>query len=107
MNLSDTAYQASHRCQYSYMPQWGGTSDDGINANKPEEQPAEFQVDMAQPLKDCFAAYGAGNYVDMIGSVVDRGSPCTVILITSPQRLLAVWHGQRWVKLSMSTYPRL
>ena len=42
MNWSDTAYQASHRCQYSYLPQWGGTSDDGINANKPEEQPSEF-----------------------------------------------------------------
>ena len=36
MNWADTSYQASHRCQYSYFPQWGGTSMDGKNAMKPE-----------------------------------------------------------------------
>ena len=75
MKLSDTSYQASHSCQYSYFPQWHGTSRDGKNANKPEEQPSEFQLDMAQPLKDCFAAYGADNYPDMIGSVVETNGP--------------------------------
>ena len=75
MQWADTSYQASHRCQYSYLPQWGGTSRDGKNANKPEEQPSEFQSDMAQPLKDCLAAYGADNYVDLIGSVVETNGP--------------------------------
>ena len=99
MNLSDTAYQASHRCQYSYMPQWGGTSDDGINANKPEEQPAEFQVDMAQPLKDCFAAYGAGNYVDMIGSVVETNGPWFPMYSYSNNFTTETRGGVAWTKM--------
>ena len=57
-NWADTSYQAAHRCQYSYFPQWHGTSRDGKNANKPEEQPSEFMSDMAEPLKKCFDAYG-------------------------------------------------
>src|SRR5699024_1573608 len=36
MNASDTAYKASHLCTYSYFPQYTGTSDDGINANRPD-----------------------------------------------------------------------
>ena len=66
---SDAAYKASHLCEYSYFPQWGGTSQDGKNAMRADEQPSEFQNGMAEPLKKCFAAYGAGNYPDMIGSV--------------------------------------
>ena len=69
MMLADTEYQASHLCEYSYFPQWGGTSQDGKNAMTPTEQPSEFQNGMADPLKKCFAAYGAGNYCDMVGSV--------------------------------------
>jgi len=72
---ADTAYQAAHRCQYSYFPQWHGTSRDGKNANKPEEQPSEFQRDMAKPLVDCFAAYGVGNYPEMIGSIQETNGP--------------------------------
>ncbi len=99
MNWSDTAYQASHRCQYSYMPQWGGTSDDGINANKPEEQPAEFQVDMAQPLKDCLTAYGAGNYVDMIGSVVEANGPWFPMYSYSNNFTTETPGGVAWTKM--------
>lgn len=42
MKSSDTAYKASHTCIYSYFPQYMGTSRDGINAMKPENQPKEF-----------------------------------------------------------------
>ena len=42
---------------------------DGKNAMKPEEQTSEFMSDMAEPLKKCFAAYGATTYPDLIGSV--------------------------------------
>ncbi len=66
---AETEYKASHLCDYSYFPQWHGTSRDGKNAMSPAEQPSEFQNGMADPLKKCFAAYGAGNYPDMIGSV--------------------------------------
>lgn len=66
---ADAAYKASHMCDYSYFPQWGGTSQDGKNAMTPTEQPSEFMNGMADPLKNCLKAYNAGNYPDMIGSV--------------------------------------
>ena len=97
--LADTAYQASHSCQYSYFPQWHGTSDDGINANKPEEQPSEFQNGMAQPLKDCFAAYGAGNYVDMIGSVVEANGPWFPMYSYSNNFTTETPGGVAWTKM--------
>jgi len=99
MNWSDTSYQASHRCQYSYMPQWGGTSDDGINANKPEEQPSEFQLNMAQPLKDCLAAYNADNYVDMVGSVVEANGPWFPMYSYSNNFTTETPGGVAWAKM--------
>jgi len=68
-NWADSAYQASHRCVYSYMPQWLGTSRDGKNAMQPQEQTSEFYAGLAEPLAKCFEAYGAHGYPDMIGSV--------------------------------------
>ncbi|MBN2619236.1 MAG: hypothetical protein JXR64_13070 [Spirochaetales bacterium] len=65
---SDTTYKASHTCTYSYFPQYSGTSDDGINANKPEGQGSEFFDGLSDNLKECFAAYGAETYVDMLGT---------------------------------------
>lgn len=99
LQWADTSYQASHRCQYSYMPQWGGTSRDGKNANKPEEQPSEFQNDMAQPLKDCLAAYGAGNYVDMIGSVVETNGPWFPMYSYSNNFTTETPGGVAWAKM--------
>ncbi|MCM1570126.1 MAG: sugar ABC transporter substrate-binding protein [Roseburia sp.] len=99
MNWSDTSYQASHRCQYSYMLQWKGTSRDGKNANKPEEQPSEFQLDMAQPLKDCFAAYGANNYPDMIGSVVETNGPWFPMYSYSNNFTTETPGGVAWAKM--------
>ena len=69
MQLADTEYQAKHMCPYGYFPQWGGTSDDGINACLPTEQVGEFRASLAEPLLKCFDAYGAKGYPDMIGSV--------------------------------------
>lgn len=68
-NISDPKYRADHLCFYSYLPQYGGTSDDGINANLPEEQPSEFFNGLAAPMQKCFTAYGAKTYPDLIGSV--------------------------------------
>lgn len=99
MNWSDTSYQASHRCMYSYMPQWGGTSDDGINANQPSEQPSEFQLNMAQPLKDCLAAYGADNYVDMIGSVVETNGAWFPMYSYSNNFTTETPGGVAWAKM--------
>ena len=64
----DTAYKASHTCTYSYFPQYSGTSDDGINANKPDGQAKEFFDGLNDDVKEAFSAYGAETYVDMIGT---------------------------------------
>ena len=96
---ADNAYQASHICQYSYFPQWHGTHDDGINANKPEEQPSEFQNGMAEPLKKCFAAYGAGNYVDMMGSVVEANGPWFPMYSYSNNFTTETPGGVAWTKM--------
>ena len=70
--LNDTSYKASHMCGYSYMPQWLGTSRDGKNAMQPAEQASEFYAGLSEPLANCFKAYGAEGYPDMIGSVVEE-----------------------------------
>ena len=72
---ADSAYQASHRCVYSYLPQWLGTSRDGKNAMQPQEQKSEFFDGLAEPLVKCFDAYGAAGYPDMIGSVNKETGP--------------------------------
>ena len=64
----DTAYKASHTCTYSYFPQYSGTSDDGINANKPDGQANEFFDGLNDDVKEAFSTYGAETYVDMIGT---------------------------------------
>ncbi|MBP5304832.1 MAG: extracellular solute-binding protein [Lachnospiraceae bacterium] len=72
---ADTSYKASHKCDYSYFPQWGGTHRDGKNAMQPTEQPSEFMNGMAQPLIDCFNAYGVTTYPGMINSIVENNGP--------------------------------
>ncbi len=99
-NCADTAYKASHLCEYSYFPQWGGTSQDGINAMSPTEQAGEFQSNMAEPLKKCFAAYNAGGYPDMINSV--RGEelgPWFPMYSYSNNFTTATPGGVAWVKM--------
>ena len=68
MQASDTAYKASHLCSYSYFPQYNGTSDDGINANKPDGQPGEFFDGLNDDVKNTFLAYGVETYVEMLGT---------------------------------------
>lgn len=69
MNASDTAYKASHLCDYSYFPNWKGSSRDGKNAMWPAEQTSEFLDSLAEPVAKCFEAYGVSTYPEMIGSV--------------------------------------
>lgn len=65
---SDTAYKASHLCSYSYFPQYNGTSDDGINANKPDGQAREFYDGLNSDVQEAFDAYGVKTYVEMLGT---------------------------------------
>ena len=99
LNWSNTSYQTAHRCQYSYFPQWGGTSDDGINACKPEEQPSEFMNDMAEPLKACFDAYGYTTYPEFIGSVVETNAPWFPMYSYSNNFTTETPGGVAWTKM--------
>ena len=67
-NVADAAYKAAHMCPYSYFPQWLGTSRDGKNAMKPEGQEDEFYDGLSDTVRECFEAYGAETYVEMLGT---------------------------------------
>ena len=67
-NCNNMTYEAAHLCPYSYFPTYGGRLPDGKNCVVPTRQPALFEKTLKQDVKDCFAAYGAKNYVDMIGN---------------------------------------
>lgn len=66
-NADNTSYKASHLCVYSYFPEWNGMSKDGINANKPEQQPGEFFDSLPVDTQECLEVYGCYTYVDMLG----------------------------------------
>ena len=74
LQATDAAYKASHLCTYSYFPQYTGTSDDGINANKSDGQETEFFDGLSESVKNCFEAYGAKTYVEMIGTTEAPGA---------------------------------
>lgn len=99
LQAADTAYQASHLCDYSYMPQWLGTSRDGKNAMQPTEQTSEFFVGLAEPLKNVFEAYGAENYPDMIGSVVEENAPWFPMYSYSNAMTTETPGGVAWTKM--------
>ena len=98
MRSSDTAYKASHTCTYSYFPQYTGTSRDGINAMKPENQPKEFYDALSKNVQDCFAAYGAQTYVDMLGTSEAPG-PWYPMYSYSNNMTTATEGGTAWTKM--------
>lgn len=99
LQASDTAYQASHFCEYSYFPQWLGTSRDGINAMQPAYQTSEFQNGLAEPLVKCFDAYGVDNYVEMIGSVEKETGPWFPMYSVSNNMTTDTAGGVAWTKM--------
>jgi len=99
VNCADNAYKASHLCMYSYFPQWLGTSRDGKNAMQPTEQTSEFFVSLAEPLRKCFEAYGAENYPDMIGSVVEENAPWFPMYSYSNAMTTETPGGVAWTKM--------
>lgn len=67
-NCNNLTYQAAHLCPYSYFPTFTGRLPDGKNSVMPNRQPSLFEKTLKQDVKECFAAYGAKNYVDMLGN---------------------------------------
>ncbi len=98
MKSSDTAYKASHTCIYSYFPQYVGTSRDGINAMKPENQPKEFYDALNENIKKCFDAYGAETYVDMLGTSEAPGAWYPMYSYSS-NMITATEGGMAWTKM--------
>ncbi len=98
MQSSDTAYKASHSCTYSYFPQYAGTSRDGINAMKPENQPKEFYDALSKNVQECFDAYGAQTYVDMLGTSEAPG-PWYPMYSYSNNMTTATEGGTAWAKM--------
>lgn len=99
MKCADPAYQASHLCNYSYMPQWLGTSRDGKNAMQPDQQASEFLDSLSTPLQKVFAAYGVDSYVDMIGSVEEEQGPWFPMYSYSNAMTTETPGGVAWVKM--------
>ena len=99
MQWANKEYQASHRCVYSYMPQYRVTSRDGKNAMNPEEQTSEFFSSLAQPLVDCFNAYGVTTYVEMIGSVEKETGPWFPMYSFSNNMTTETPGGVAWTKM--------
>ncbi|MBQ7776756.1 MAG: sugar ABC transporter substrate-binding protein [Lachnospiraceae bacterium] len=98
-NAADTDYKASHLCDYSYLPQWLGTSKDGKNAMTPGEQTSEFYSSLAQPLIDCFEAYGVSTYVEMIGSAKVETGPWYPMYSFSNNMTTETPGGVAWTKM--------
>lgn len=99
MQCSDPAYQASHMCNYSYMPQWLGTSRDGKNAMQPDQQASEFLDSLSTPLQKLFEAYGVDSYVDLIGSVEEEPGPWFPMYSYSGSMTAETPGGVAWVKM--------
>ncbi len=98
MQVADTAYKASHMCPYSYFPQYIGTSRDGINAMTPDGQPKEFYDSLSKNVQECFEAYGAQTYVDMLGTSEAPG-PWYPMYSYSNNMTTSTEGGTAWLKM--------
>ncbi len=97
---ADSSYKASHLCEYKYFPQWNGTSRDGKNAMFPMEQTSEFMDSMAEPLLNCFRAYGVTTYPEMFGSVVEENGPWFPMYSYSNNFTTGTPGGLAWAKMN-------
>ena len=97
-NCANSDYKASHLCDYSYFLQWLGTSEDGINAMQPTEQPSLFMQTLAEPVQKCFEAYGVTTYPGMIGST-DNYGPWYPMYSFSNAMTTATPGGVAWTKM--------
>jgi putative aldouronate transport system substrate-binding protein len=96
---ADTAYKASHKCTYSYFPQYLGTSRDGKNAMKSDGQEQEFFDGLSEPIKKCFNAYGAKTYVEMLGTSPAPG-PWYPMYTYSSTLTTSTPGGTAWAKMA-------
>jgi len=65
-NWRDTDYILKHRCEYSYMPHYGGMAPDGKNAYTSTNQPNIFHDHLDPAIRKCFDAYGKQTYTEFL-----------------------------------------
>lgn len=61
-------YLVNHCCSYMFIPALYGTSTDGKNAMRPEEQATENWATLPEPVARCYEAYGVSGDAEMLGS---------------------------------------
>lgn len=66
INGSDALYKVDNLCRYEYFPHYEGMNLDGINAWSPSNQPSEFFENQRPEVQECFLAYNARTYTEML-----------------------------------------
>lgn len=97
-NANNASYQSSHLCFYRYFPNYLGRLKDGKNAATPDHQPDEFFQSLRQDVKDCFTAYNAKSYVDMLGNNESPG-PWYPMYSFSNNMTTSTPEGTAWTKM--------
>lgn len=96
-------YSNAHFCMYSYFPRIEGMLSDGINAFSPEYQTDEFLNALAPDVKECLAAYGCRNYVEMLGTNNAPGPWFPMYsyseMLTSETEAGSVWEKMKSIKI--------
>ena len=98
-NAADSAYKTSHICVYSYLPNYSGMMEDGINTSDPAEQPSEFVKSLPADVQECFEAYGAETYIDMTDPADAAPGPWFPMYSFSNVMTTATPGGTAWVKM--------
>ena len=96
-NWNDDTYRVQHVCEYSCLPQWSDTNSGQLS---------EFTAGLSEPVKKCFEAYGASDYVEMIGSFYYEKEPWYPLDLRMDEQSLATIEKCRneWLpKLIMSS----
>ena len=63
---NDAAYQASHLCQYDYMPFYQGMAPDGKNAFTATNQPNIYYSHLPKEVQECFSAYDVQTFREFL-----------------------------------------
>jgi putative aldouronate transport system substrate-binding protein len=67
-NWNNTEYSLKHKCEYAYMPHYGGMAPDGINAYTVTNQPKIFHDHLDPVIQKCFDAYGKQTYTEFLNA---------------------------------------
>ena len=103
----DYSYLGSHACPYSYLPQYKGTSTDGINAILPKEQPSEARVELPEKVQECFDAYGYDTYVDFLDSEEKEPGPWYPMYYVSNSLTTGTAPGDAWNNIQTMFHQQL